>query len=201
MLWYNKAAATVWTAPLHGTERSNLPMRSHHTTCSIPDCNGWVDAHGWCHKHYEHWRRYGDPVPQPRPVQVCSVDGCRDPVEARDWCAKHYKRWQVHGSPAERSHHSLDRLHEVVTVSTSGCWEWNLCKTRRGYGHLRLPVSEGGGYGGAHRAVYERLVGPVPDGLELDHLCRNPSCVNPSHLEPVTHRVNLQRASDGKWGI
>jgi hypothetical protein len=45
----------------------------------------------------------------------------------------------------------------------------------------------------AHRVVYETLAGPVPDGLELDHLCRQKACVNPQHLEPVTHRENMRR--------
>jgi hypothetical protein len=45
----------------------------------------------------------------------------------------------------------------------------------------------------AHRLVYEELVGPIPEGMELDHLCRNTSCVNPAHLEPVPHRVNVLR--------
>jgi hypothetical protein len=59
------------------------------------------------------------------------------------------------------------------------------------------------GYGGfrdaksrmvpAHRWAYETIVGSIPEGLELDHLCRNPSCVNPGHLEPVPHRENLAR--------
>lgn len=46
---------------------------------------------------------------------------------------------------------------------------------------------------GAHRVAYEEIMGPVPEGLELDHLCRTRSCVNPSHLEPVTHRENMNR--------
>lgn len=68
------------------------------------------------------------------------------------------------------------------------CWEWSGAKTK-GYGHL----SHRGRQVYAHRLVYELLVGPIPAGLEIDHLCRNPPCVNPSHLEPVTHRENLLR--------
>lgn len=51
---------------------------------------------------------------------------------------------------------------------------------------------------GAHVVVYELLVGPVPDGLELDHLCRNIGCVNPAHLEPVTHAENVRRGHAGR---
>lgn len=47
----------------------------------------------------------------------------------------------------------------------------------------------------AHRLVYELLVGPIPDGLQLDHLCRNRGCVRPDHLEPVTRRTNILRGT------
>ncbi|WP_369010576.1 HNH endonuclease signature motif containing protein, partial [Bacillus cereus] len=48
----------------------------------------------------------------------------------------------------------------------------------------------------AHRYVYENLSGPIPEGMELDHLCRNPPCVNPDHLDPVTHEENMRRAAE-----
>jgi hypothetical protein len=69
------------------------------------------------------------------------------------------------------------------------CWLWTAYKTPEGYGqfwHERRNE-------GAHRYAYESLVGGIPDGYELDHLCRVPNCVNPDHLEPVTHRENLLR--------
>lgn len=67
-----------------------------------------------------------------------------------------------------------------------GCWIWLGGQRKDGrYGLYR------GRH--AHRGVYELLVGPVPAGLELDHLCRNGLCVNPAHLEPVTHQVNVRR--------
>jgi hypothetical protein len=47
----------------------------------------------------------------------------------------------------------------------------------------------------AHRLVYEKLVGPIPDGVELDHVCRRRLCVNPAHLDPVTHRINVLRGT------
>jgi len=71
------------------------------------------------------------------------------------------------------------------------CWVWQRAKTELGYGVARAD----GKNQYAHRMMYEREVGPIPDGLSLDHLCRNPSCVNPAHLEPVTHGENLRRGA------
>lgn len=77
-------------------------------------------------------------------------------------------------------------LASKFSVSDSGCWEWTASRFKStGYGAYRGR--------NAHRAVYRAAVGPIPEGLDLDHLCRNRGCVNPAHLEPVTHRVNLLR--------
>lgn len=71
---------------------------------------------------------------------------------------------------------------------TDGCWIWTGARNPQGYGQVRLDSQR---KGPAHRAMYELLVGPIPEGLVIDHLCSNPPCVNPDHLEPVTQRVNL----------
>lgn len=72
---------------------------------------------------------------------------------------------------------------------TPGCWIWLGDTSDRGYGHVNYQKRK---YL-AHRAVYTILVGPIPKGLTLDHLCRNTSCVNPKHIEPVTQRENVLR--------
>jgi hypothetical protein len=73
------------------------------------------------------------------------------------------------------------------------CWNWTGTKDRHGYGQL----SVNGRKVLAHRFAYELLVGPIPAGMELDHVrargCRFVDCVNPAHLEPVTHRINVLR--------
>lgn len=75
----------------------------------------------------------------------------------------------------------------------SECWEWLGRVDRHGYGSYRRNISRQTVHWLAHRVTYELLVGPIPDGLVIDHLCRNRACVNPSHMEPVTGRVNTQR--------
>ena len=82
----------------------------------------------------------------------------------------------------------LERLSDKVLVGDD-CWEWTAAKDRAGYGFM---MHEGKRLA-AHRATYELIVGPIPKGLVLDHLCRNPGCVRPLHLEPVTQKENVHR--------
>lgn len=82
-------------------------------------------------------------------------------------------------------------------VDTTGdCWLWTAAKDPLGYG--RFQRSGGLGTCLAHRLAYELLVGPIPEGLVIDHLCRVPSCVRPEHLEPVTQGTNVER---GEWDL
>lgn len=73
---------------------------------------------------------------------------------------------------------------------TDSCWIWQASGNGLGYGIVMIA----GRTKLAHRVSYRHHVGPIPDGMEIDHLCRNRGCVNPDHLEPVTHRVNSTRA-------
>ena|ERR1017187_9891063 len=73
------------------------------------------------------------------------------------------------------------------------CWIWPFAASKAGYGQKRI----GGKATYTHRVAYETLVGPIPDGLVIDHLCRVTRCYNPSHLQPVTRQENARR---GKWG-
>ena len=85
----------------------------------------------------------------------------------------------------------LERMMDKFTVN-DGCWEWTGATNGRGYGTIRKGRAvDGMVY--AHRVMYEELIGPIPDDLEIDHLCRNRSCVNPEHLEPVTAQENVLR--------
>ena len=83
-----------------------------------------------------------------------------------------------------------DRFWAKVNKATSsGCWEWTAGK-HQDYGVFGISSTH---LVKAHRFAYEEIVGPIPEGLILDHLCRNRSCVNPAHLEPVTNKENVLR--------
>ncbi len=73
------------------------------------------------------------------------------------------------------------------------CWLWTAKITTNGYGSFSIGAKD---KVSAHRWLYERINGPLPEGMELDHLCRTTACVNPAHMEPVTHRENMRR---GTW--
>lgn len=167
-------------------------------TCAFDGCGGNVWARGWCSSHYQQWRKGKVLSPLRRPKTTCSIENCEGSHHCHGWCIKHYERWRKHGSPYwEPPRQSLAmRLAEKIEVKPSGCYEWVAAKDPLGYG--RFTVGEGAKGKLAHRIVYEKFVGPITDGLTLDHLCRNTSCVNPDHLEPVTQQENIRR---GDWFI
>lgn len=85
---------------------------------------------------------------------------------------------------------ALARLRSAIRVTPDdGCWVWTRRVNRKGYGSFSYMGKERP----VHRVSYELFVGPIPEGLQLDHLCRVRACVNPAHLEPVTCRENLMR--------
>ena len=126
---------------------------------------------------------------------ICRV--CGGKHYGRGLCSRHYKAWRRNGDPEVRlrlrGESVEDRFWARVELDGS-CWLWTGGQTGvegRKYGrfgetskikHL------------AHIFAWRTLVGHVPEGLQLDHVCRRPLCVNPDHLEPVTPRVNWERS-------
>lgn len=161
--------------------------------CQVDQCDRRHHARGYCEMHARRLRVHGDPLHR-YPKHSCAVEGCGRVARARGWCLKHYQRWRDHGDVQavevawrySRDVEAWDRFWPRVDVGL--CWVW-LGSHDRGYGHFGVD----GGYVRAHRWAWEALVGPIPPGLVLDHLCRNPSCVNPDHLEPVTRAENTRR--------
>lgn len=107
------------------------------------------------------------------------MERTRDDYEARARAVKPRRAFRDGG---------WGRLGHDLTIGDD-CWIWEGALTTDGYGHLLWR----GKIRLVHRVVYELLVGPIPESLTLDHLCRVRSCANPAHVEPVTHRVNILR--------
>ena len=196
----------------------DVPVGSYEprgTACAIEGCDQPVLARGWCQRHYEstkpcsvagcdephlsrgfcklHYRRALSGLPLEAPKRprwdtgVCSVAGCEQQTYGRGWCKLHYYRERRHGDPLWEPPGPVERFWAMVDAS-GDCWEWRGARVR-GYGTFKVDRKQLR----AHRFAYELLVGPIPPGLELDHLCANPGCVNPAHLEPVTTAENVSR--------
>ena len=105
---------------------------------------------------------------------------------------------QMNDRPTIHDHTTLTRNIRVKidVCAYCGCWRWTGSTTIGGYAKCKLRDR----MTAVHRYTYEQLVGPIPDGLHLDHLnCTLRNCVNPAHMEPVTRAVNAKRANETRW--
>jgi hypothetical protein len=113
-------------------------------------------------------------------------------------CSKHFQKapYARHCSEACRL------LSKAIVPNEDACWAWMAHRNEQGYGRIKV----GGRCGYAHRMAYELFVGPIPEGMTVDHICFNPSCINPDHLQLLTRSENAGRHNPlllpeaCKWG-
>lgn len=125
--------------------------------------------------------------------RICVIPDCEEPTHGLGLCWKHYLRVRRTGSAEGARRSAETRFFARVRKQPSGCWQWTGHITPTGYGTFTLWLGGKQKNYRAHRWAYEHFIGPIPDGLTLDHLCRNRACVNQQHLEPVTIRENTLR--------
>jgi hypothetical protein len=177
-------------------------------TCSVDGCNRPLKALSLCSVHYTQWRRHG--IGQPIRVKIrpiCTIEDCERPNFGHGYCQLHYQRWRKSGDPNYTSRYFNDPVRNFwgkveVPANAGACWLWIGAINSQGYGSFWA----NGRAICAHIFAYQELVGPVPDdGYEFDHVCHTLSecnagrlcihrrCVNPTHLERVTHHENWWR--------
>lgn len=130
-------------------------------------------------------------------MRLCSIAGCSKPHTARGWCHMHYERWRRRGSLDNPRPSREDNFWKLIDRSAGpfACWLWKGTRNNNGYGRFGRSGTPGD-MAYAHRWVYEFIFGePIPEGLEIDHLCNTRSCVNPAHLKMVTRLENVRRSA------
>jgi len=206
--FHTAACYRAWQA----ANKKPQPAPKTARVCAFVDpdgtpCQKPYKARGYCGMHLKRLRTHGDPSivgkggprPSTEPHPICSIDGCDKDTVGNGLCRNHYmKVYRRGGDPAvtlPRGNFSTpisSRTHMFVQGDPDECWEWQGSTNKNGYGITGLS----GKNVLAHRAVYLEMVGPIPEGMQLDHLCANRICVNPNHLEPVTSHENQVRGGE-----
>lgn len=186
------------------------------TECSFPECGRVERARGLCNGHYGQWYRGSElhPLGPPRiPGQndrdrPCDFDDCTYTAVTRGLCKGHYgqlsrgEEVRPLAFRTDRRTPLTDRLAAGIREEPCGCVVWVGGKTPEGYGVINYDMARLF----AHRVSFEISVGPIEEGAVINHLCGNPPCVNPEHLEAVTQLQNSQykakvRSSTGVRGV
>lgn len=179
---------------IHGDpfETANKPR-----SCSIEGCDREHYGRGYCDPHWKRWWRHGDPLrggpirPRYADDDICAVEGCAERAQVNSMCRIHNGRNSRHGDPSVLARHRDHAEAFQAYVDTSGdCHLWN-GPARGPYGVIRV----NGEYQAAHRYAWERVNGPIPEGMEINHRCWVKKCVNPDHLETVTPAQNTSYQS------
>lgn len=163
--------------------------------CAVDGCERLVTrapGRGFCWMHYQRFMKTGTTDrPGREGEQPCIVEGCDRLRHSHGLCSTHRSQLRRNGDFSEvRSTATAEERFWSAVTKTDSCWLFaKLAPT--GYGYF----SANGKPYPAHRFAYELLAGPIPDGLEIDHLCKTRACVNPAHLEPVLRVVNWWRST------
>lgn len=173
-------------------------------TCTIESCGGRIQARGWCSKHYDRWRKHGDPTKTVNRAHTdgpCELDDCSEPMYAKGWCKHHYNRNYHSGEPTDgvrRPRYKTPRESFVARTRWEGeCLVWQGSKYPNGYGQIAV------GHGKmqlVHRWAWEQQHGTIPSGMQIDHMCHNRACVNIEHLRLATPKQNLENMLRGNAG-
>lgn len=128
----------------------------------------------------------------------CNIDGCEKPrYRQYRMCSMHCIRKWRHGDPLYvKPRPTPDERFDAKTqkAGPDDCWLWLGTVMNHGYGQFRIGTSgKNEVHHMAHRYAWERVNGPIPEGLTIDHLCEVILCVNPAHMEPVTNSENARR--------
>ncbi len=179
--------------------------------CTIEDCPKPILGRGWCSMHYATWQRHGDPLaPIQRrlpPDTICSEATCDNRAKRRGMCDMHRRREENHGEttdPRERRFWA-----QVDRRGNDECWLWMGHCQWNGYGQYGTT-----GTRLAHRIAYQYLIGPIPEGFVVDHMCHvrdrdcskaidcpHRRCCNPAHAEIKRQRENIASGRGGdSWG-
>lgn len=160
-------------------------------SCSISTCDREHHARGYCTMHYQRWKRHGDPLYTQKFARdyTCVAPGCDNPGDSLKLCTKHYQRMVHHGSleVESPSFETPEESFDYRTKWAGDCLIWTGRK-HRGYGRMWVDGKETL----SHRYAWQRTIGPIPEGIEIDHMCHNRACVNVKHLRLASKSQNQQ---------